>query len=237
MTRYGDVDGQDCIDLVRLLEPTPLPSGFKRKNPKAFRFQPYSRKIRRRLDIYTSILYDLWVSVEWDTSVRAFNERVAPIPIGGASGKVFYLTPPIVTVTKNDEFTVHTIQEAESDADPKSSESLENWAKTHRIKLKIWTPDEIRSNLVELENRKQLYSYISSPETVISPAFREKVLLFLRRYRKTTIDDLVESVSNASAEQVIQIVAEQIQQRNIHSDIHKHQFGWSTEISHFHEFA
>lgn len=237
MADSGDKYGQFGIDHVHLLEPTPLPCGFKRKNPKAFRFQPFSKKIRRRLDIYTPILYDLWVSVEWDASIRTFNERVAPIAIGGESGKVFYLTPPIVTVTKDGEFIVHTIQEAESEADPKKSESLESWAKTHRITLKIWTPDEIRSNPVELENRKQLYAYISSPETAISPAFREKVLLVLGRYRKTTLDDLVGSVSDASAEQVIQIIAEQLLQGNLHSDIHKYQFGWSTEISSFHELT
>lgn len=237
MSRYNDGDGQDGIDLVRLLEPTPLPSGFKRKNPKAFRFQPYSRKIRRRLDIYTPIFYDLWVSVEWDSSVRTFNERVAPIPIGGASGEVFYFSPPIVTMSKDGEYILHTLQQVESEPDPCKLESLENWAKSHRITHRIWTPEEIRSNPVELENRKQLYAYISSPETVISPAFREKVLLVLRRYRKTTLNDLVESVNDAAAEEVIQIVAEQIQQRNLHSDIHKYQFGWSTEISYFHELA
>ena len=235
MTAIGDGHGQYSIDHARLLEPTPLPSGFKRKNPKAFRFQPYSRKIRRRLDIYTSILYDLWVSVEWDTSVRTFNDRVAPIPIGETSGKVFYFAPPIVTLNNEGECIVHALQESERD--PCKLESLENWAKTNRVTFKIWAPEEVRSNPAELENRKQLYAYISSPETVISPAFREKVLLVLRRYRKTTLDDLVESVSDASAEQVIQIVAEQIQQRNIHSDIHKYQLGWSTEISYFHEFA
>lgn len=236
MTAYGDEHRQGGIEHVRLLEPTPLPSGFKRKNPKAFRFQPYSRKIRRRLDIYTPILYDLWVSIEWDTSVRTFNERVAPIPIGETSGKVFYFSPAIVTMGKEGEYIVHSLQEVEFELDSRKLESLENWAKTHHIKHRIWSPEEIRSNPVELENRKQLYAYISSPEAVIAPAFREKVLLVLRRYRKTTLDDLVKTLCDATIEQVIQIVAEQILQRNIYSDIHTYQFGWSTEISSFHEF-
>lgn len=235
MTTIGDGHGECGIDHVHLLEPMPLPSGFKRKNPIAFRFQPYSKKIRRRLDIYTSILYDLWVCVEWDTSIRTFNERVAPIPIGGMSGTVFYFTPPIVSISKDGDCMAHILKEAEVDTN--NSKSLEDWAKTHLITLKIWTPEEIRSNPVELENRKQLYAYISSPEAVISPAFREEVLLVLRRYRKTTLDDLVKSVNDASTEQVIQIVAEQILRRNLHSDIHKYQLGWSTELSYFHEFT
>ncbi len=225
------------IDLDRLLEPTPVPNGFKRKNPTAFRFQPYSRKIRRRLDIYTSILYDLWVYVEWNPSIQTFNERVDRISIGCTNGKVFNFKPPMVTVTKDGECVVHTLAATDSEAAPNDSESVENWAKTHRITYKVWTPEEIRTNPVELENRKQLYAYISSPETVISPAFREKVLLILRRYRQTTLDDLVASVTDMSAEQVLQIVAEQIMQRNLHSDIDKHQLGWSTEISCFHEFT
>lgn len=228
----------DCtIDFDRLLTPTPFPSGFKREKPTAFRFQPYSRKIRRRLDIYTPILYDLWVAVEWDPSIRMFNERVEPISVGCTNGKVFKFTPRMVTMTKDGECVVHTLSSTESEAGINDSESVENWATKHRIICKVWTPEEIRLNLVEIENRKQLYAYIGSPETVISPACREKVFVVLRRYRKTTLDDLVASVADMSAEQVIQIVAEQIMQGNLYTDIHKHQFDWSTEVSCFHEFT
>lgn len=214
-----DDDNVECIkEIEHLLEPTPIPNGFKRSHPTAFRFQPYSRKIRRRLNIYTPIVYDLWVRIEWDASIANFNERVGEISIGCLNGKVFKFRPRMVTVTKAGKCVVHTLSATESEENANVRESIENWANTHHITHKVWTPEEIRSNPIEIENYKQLYAYISSPETIVSPALREKVFHVLRRYRQTTLDDLVSAVVDASSEQVLQIVAEQIMQRALYTD-------------------
>lgn len=233
----GNGQEENVIDLDHLLEPTPVPNGFKRENPTAFRFQPYSRKVRRRLDIYTSILYDLWVSIEWDPSIRIFNERVDQISIGCMNGNVVNFKPRFVTVNKDEELVVHSLAPTEPEINQSNSEAIESWAKTYRVSHKVWTLEEIRLNPVELENQKQLYAYIGSPETAISPALREEVLLALRRHRKTTLDDLIASVTDVHAEQVLQVIAEQLMLRNIHSDIHMHHLGWATEISSYHEFT
>ncbi len=231
-------DEQPLIE--KLLLPTPMPTGFKRKKPTAFRFQPYSRKLKRRLDIYSSILYDLWVHLEWSPDIELFNERVDKFPVAGKESRIFFWAPRMVSICDRTDCWVHAIKANNDDdselTDADGGEYIKAWANVNQLKLKIWMPEEIRKNPIELENRKQLYAYLSNPEKVISPALREKVLLVLRRYRKTTLDDLIATVGNQCTDSVIQIVADQIMVRAIYSDIHKFPFGWTTEISCFHEF-
>lgn len=227
--------------IKKLLVPTALPIGFKRKEPTAFRFQPYSRKIRRRLDIYSSISYDLWVHLEWNPSIELFNERVDRFPIAGAGGKIFYWAPKMVSICNRTDYWVHTIKDKNNNdpdsVDSDGEERIQVWANVNQFNLKIWTPEDIRRNPIELENRKQLYAYLSNPESVISPSVKDNVFLILRRYRKATVDDLLQSLEDKCRYSALQIVADQIMRRTIFSDIHKFPFSWTTEISCFHEFA
>jgi hypothetical protein len=238
MSDSGEVHCETSI-VEMLLSPTAVTHGFKRENPTAFRFQPYSQKNRRRLDIFTPILYDLWISFEWDSTIKSFNERVDKFPVAGKDGKVFFWKPRMVSIGNQTECLVHAIEfgDEKSESEMAALDWIQAWVDVNHLMLKIWTPEEVRSNPIELENRKQLYAYICSPETLISPDLRDKVLLVLRQCRKTTLDDLIASVSDSCSEAVIQVLAEQLMLRNIFSDIQKFPFGWSTEISVFHDFT
>ena len=106
--------------IARLLQPEPLPTGFKRRNPKAYRYTPYSRKIMRRLDLYTPPVFDLWIHIEWDRKISKFNERVQKLMIPGDAGQFFNFTPAIVTVDENETICIHML----SGAGPLHSNSI-----------------------------------------------------------------------------------------------------------------
>lgn len=235
------IDEEQPVLYDQLLHPVRITEVFKRKNPNAFRFKPYSKKIKRRLDLYTSILYDLWVNIEWDIDVKYFNERVEAIPIPGKDGRVFYWKPKIVSVSSANIYCAHTITRTNSSdqASPgyEIEPYLQRWSNANDVKLRVWMPEEIRSNPILLANRKQLYGYVSNPETVVSPTIKENILLILRKCRKTTLDDLIQSVGPECEDTTMPVIANLILSREIYSDISKYALGWTTEISCFHEFT
>jgi hypothetical protein len=83
---------------------------FRRENFSSFLFAPFSRKLQRRVYIYTDTGYDLWVRLESDPEVVRFNERVPKVPIALGNGKATNTSPQAISINREGVVTVHIIQ-------------------------------------------------------------------------------------------------------------------------------
>ena len=231
--------------IARLLQPEPLPTGFKRRNPKAYRYTPYSRKIMRRLDLYTPPVFDLWIHIEWDRKISKFNERVQKLMIPGDAGQFLNLTPAIVTVDENEKICIHVLSGGIEDITARSLYTVDSnqlpyvtaFAKNYRLEVATWTPEKIYANPFELDGWKQLLRYFSGPDLIVQPALRDKVATLLKGTRKTTITALLESLPDEDPDWVMRALAVMLQDGLVHADFGQFQLGYATEISIFHEFA
>jgi len=94
---------------------------FGVRQEKATLFQPFSTKLRRRLELHTPARYRLWVRVETDLTIAFFNECVRPCSVPVGKGVAASLRPAMVTRDVESNVTVHTFSGA-LDADEESSE-------------------------------------------------------------------------------------------------------------------
>lgn len=228
----------------QLITPTLLPSGFKRQNPKAFRFSPYSRKAKRTLDIYTPLAFDLWIHCEWDIGVKDINERVNELTFPGEGCTLLKVRPSMVTVNYDGHISIHLISSPSYGeltnnytAFNEKTRSLQLYLDRYSIALSVWTSEILRKNPIELENWQQLLAYTIRPGLVISPAFREKILLVIKQARKITIRALLEGLPDEDPEWVMRALAILLQESFINSDIAQHLLSDATELSVYHEFT
>lgn len=231
--------------VARLLQPEPLPTGFKRRHPKAYRYTPYSQKIMRRLDLYTLPVFDLWIHIEWNRKILKFNERVQKLMIPGDAGKILNLTPAIVTVDENETICIHMLSGSNEDATARSLYTVDTaqfpyvtaFANNYRLEVATWTPEKIYANPVELDSWKQLLRYFSGPDLVVPPALRDQIATLLKRTRKTTITALLESLPDEDPDWVMLALAMMLRDGLVYADFGQFPLGYATEISIFHEFA
>lgn len=230
-----------------LLIPRPFSSGFKRENPTAFRYMPYSRKAKRTLDIYTNSNYDLWIHCEWNFEILQINERPAEIQYPGESAgdckALLKVEPAMVTVDAEEKVTVHLIHpslQVENTPGIEEFNNVINWLQLYLNKfsvgLIVWTAEELRRNPIELENWQELLNYTMRPDLIVPPALRDQILLVVKRSRTTTIGALLDDLSGEDPDWLMRALSDLLQQRLLKSDIAQHLLGYATELSVYHDF-
>jgi len=90
---------------------------FRVQAPKAFLYQPYSPKVKRRLELHTPARYALWVRVETDVKIFRFNECAEPVALPLTKGVTVRLRPGMVTEVEAEPPTIHTFSGAFDDDD------------------------------------------------------------------------------------------------------------------------
>ena len=233
---------QDVID--RLLLPEPLPLGFKRRFPKAYRYTPYSRKILRRLDLYTHFAFSIWIHLEWDKTISNFNERVAQLTVPCDGSDVIKLTPAFCTIDHLNSVCIHFLSADNNNAsckglytiEEKYRQNLLEFSEKYKIGLNVWNKESMYANAIEFDSKKQLLRYLCIPDQVVPNDIRSRILEILKRTRKTTIDALISDLKKDDPEWVVRSLAYMLQQHMVFSDIKKYPLSYATEISVFDEF-
>jgi hypothetical protein len=93
---------------------------FQIQEPKSFLRQPFSPKLRRRLELYQHARYWLWIQVETDALITTFNECTRPVSLAIGRGVTAQLRPGMVTRDVTGEVTVHTFNGALDDDEERS---------------------------------------------------------------------------------------------------------------------
>ncbi|MGB9495469.1 MAG: hypothetical protein WCA83_11790 [Azonexus sp.] len=225
---------------LQILSPTPLPVGFKRENPKALRYRPYSNKARRFLDIYTPLAFDLWLLLEWQINVVSINERVCDVLLPGGNNDILKIKPEFVTVAGADNhLIIHSIVGADEidDASLELFALFEQYLRQFDVGFKTWKPSEIRENTVLLTNIEQLLCPMTESSQLVDSGLRESLVTAIRNHRKTTVNVVLESLQQYDETEVLIALSDLLQRGHLFSDIDSYPYGYTTQLSAYHEFS
>lgn len=224
---------RDNPTLAELLTP---PASFVRENYSAYLFAPFSRKLSRRVYLYTPSAYALWVRLESDPGVAKFNERVSKFPIAIGDGSAKNASPRVISVDQASQVTVHSFNGdlAQVAKDPDTSFTIsawDNWAQLRGFKHIVWTSALLSPNPVELTNLKRLLRFVSAPGVFPDISLQQQLLAELRGVRRLTFSKLVELFPLSDPARVQSEIARLIVDRKIFSDIDRNPFSMITEVS------
>lgn len=225
---------------LQILSPTPLPVGFKREKPKALRYRPYSNKARRFLDIYTPLAFDLWLLFEWDINTIEINERVCEVLFPGGDNDILRIKPEFVTGTEEGK---HLIIHSIVGPDEIDGASLARFALFEKylcqfnVGFKTWKISEIRENTVLLGNIEELLCPMMGPSQLVGSGLRDNLITTIKNHRRTTVKVVIESLQQYDETEILIALADLLQRGRLFSDIQSYPFGYTTELSAYHEFS
>lgn len=224
---------------LQILSPTPLPVGFKREKPKALRYRPYSNKARRFLDIYTPLAFDLWLLFEWDIKTIEINERVCEVLFPGVDNQILRINPDYVTREEGRHVVIHSIVGADEidDASLERFALFEKYLCQFDVGIKTWKTSKIRENTVLLENIEELLCPMMGPSQLIGSGLRENIIAAIKNHRKTTVKVVIESLQHYDEAEILIALADLLQRGSLFSDIQSYPFGYTTQLSAYHEFS
>lgn len=220
------------MEIAKLLEST----AFKRENFQSFFFAPYSRKLRRRVYLYTENNFILWVRIESDPEISAFNERVQQVPVATPTGEVAFLKPRAVSVDQEGAVTIHTFLGLDLNCESNSGADLPQsicttWANKYGYKCKTWTAESLHENITEVTNLKRLLRFVSNPNYFPDISLQDALLAELSTLRKITISSIVKRFPRSDEEDVVREICNLLASRRIYSDIGYRPFDLLTELS------
>lgn len=212
---------------------------FRRENFSSYLFAPFSRKLQRRVYVYTDTGYDLWVRLESNPKVVRFNERVPKVPVALCNGKATNASPQAISVDSEGIVTVHTIQNVEESAKAATNSGIEtsawkDWAKAHGYQHINWEISALRKNPIELANLDRLLRFASVAGAIPKAELEQALIAELRSVRKMTFAKLVEQFPQADQDEVHAAVATLIIDQKIYSDIDRFRFSMTSELSAYH---
>lgn len=215
----------------RLLTP---PVAFRRERTRSYLYAPYSRKLHRRVYVYTHLGYDLWALLESDPCIRTFNERPPKLSIPLPDGATAHIVPAAVSEGENGVVTIHSIDNdrpEQNEDRPSESDLLMAWAAPAGFSFTCWTAETLRPNPIRVDNLKRLLRYASAPQIVLPPKLVDDVSAVLKQHRKITLISLIESITDSDPEWIARVVAQLILDGRCFSDIDTHPFDNATELS------
>lgn len=229
---------RDGPSLDQLLDP---PASFVREDYSAFLFAPFSRKLNRRVYLYTRGAYALWVRLESDPQVVRFNERLPKVPIAVGNGAAQNASPRAISVDQERLVTIHSFKGdlaivGQDGGSESETSAWDSWARTRSFMHVIWTSESLRCNPVEHANLKRLLRFVSVPGVFPNPSLQQALLAELSGVRRLTFSKLVELFPVSDPAVVQSEIARLILDRKIFSDIDQNPFSMITEVSAHHGF-
>lgn len=222
------------VGLNELLKP---PTSFVRENYSAFLFAPFSRKLNRRVYLYTSDAYALWVRLESDPNVINFNERAPKVPIAIGTRAV-NAAPRAISVKKDKTVIVHSfVGDLADDALDKGDASPWTvWASNHGFSHIIWSTQSLQECPIRFANLKRLLRDVSVAGAIPNASLQRAVLSELSAVRRMTLSKLVEQFPLSDPSEVQSEIARLILDNVIYSDIDRNPLSLITELSAHHAF-
>lgn len=224
---------EKVLNLDELLKPPP----FVRENYSSFLYCPFSRKLNRRVYLYTQFGYALWVRLESDPSVTKFNERVPKIPIAIGS-RAINKAPRAISVCKAQKPTVHSfagdLNEEGASADRPCPWA--DWAIMRGYLHVEWDSESLIGNPIRFENLRRLLRFVSQAGAIPDTRLQDALIAELKVYRRVTISKLIEQFPLSDPAQVESELAGLIVNGSIYSDIDQNPLSLISEVSAYHAF-
>lgn len=220
----GTIDSMSLKEL--LIAPV-----FRREEYSSHLFIPYSRKLRRRVHLYTPNAYSLWVILESDTRILQFNERVPKIAVPSGPGTAVNARPDALSVDIDGGVTCHSLPSENSKDAEVAIEAWENWAAARGYRHIAWTRKSLGTETPRLASLKRLLRFVSRAGAIPNLLNDEVVLAELKGVRKTTIAGLLERLSQLDPDEVWLSIAGLIVDGKIFSDINYYPLSMITELS------
>jgi hypothetical protein len=200
---------------------------FTRENYESFLYEPYSKKLRRRVFIYTHDGYKLWIRLESDPEVVRYNERPPKIPVPISANKAKEVAPRAISVGLDGIVSIHTFRAKDETSQP----NWVGWAVENGFRHVEWSTQKLEDKPPYLNNVAQLLRFSSRPDPITDFSLPSKLLECLKSYRKTTLHKLINQHPSSDPDEVMIAIATLILDRRIYSDIHKFPLSQITEIS------
>lgn len=220
---------EDVISIDELL----TPQSFERGNYCAHLYAPFSSKLNRRVHLYSHNMYDLWVLLETNQSIKKFNEKVLSFPINFKNGHATKASPRAVSQDIDGLITIHTLQTKDGDGEL----DWDGWCGLYGYQYQNWSKDSLKSNSIELANLKHLLRFSSVAGLTIDYSMENQILSELENFRKITFYKLVQKFPFFDSEDINACIASLIIRKKIFSDIRLSPFSMITELSVHHELS
>lgn len=210
---------------------------FVREKYSSFLFCPFSRKLNRRVYLYTHDGYALWIKLESEPSVIKFNERVQKVPIA-IGNEAINGAPRAISVSKEQKVTVHTFvgDLNESGASTESQSPWNKWALRRGFIHVEWDSESLIGNPIKFENLRRLLRYVSQPGAIPQPSLEKVLVSELKAVRRLTLAKLVELFPVSDQAEVESEIARLILDGVIYSDIDQNPLSLITMVSAYHAF-
>ena len=224
--------GQDLNvdDLLR-------PPHFVREHYLSFLYCPFSRKLNRRVYLYTHDVYALWVRLESDPSVTMFNERVSKFPIA-IGDKAINCAPRAISVCIERKITVHSFvgDLIEAGVSAETPSPWNQWALKRGFRYIEWNSESLIGNRTRFENLQRLLRFVSQPGAIPDPDLQQRLVAELKSVRHLTLSKLIELFPLSDRAEVESEIARLILDGAIYSDIDENPLSLITEVSAYHAF-
>lgn len=213
------------------------PPSFVREHYSSFLYCPFSRKLNRRVYLYTHDGYALWVRLESDPSVADFNERVPKFPIAIGT-KAINIAPRAVSVCVEQKVTVHSFVDDlnEVGESPETPSPWSEWALRRGFHHVEWDSESLFGNRTRFENLQFLLRFVSQPGAFPEPSLQQRLIAELKSVRRLTVSKLIEQFPLSDRAEVESEIARLILDGMIYSDIDQNPLSLITEVSAYHAF-
>lgn len=221
------------LSVDELLNPPP----FVRERYSSFLYCPFSRKLNRRVYLYTHDGYALWVRLECDPSVSRFNERVPKIPIA-IGNRAINEAPRAVSVCKEQKVTVHSFVGDLNETGGSAERPCPwgEWALMRGFIHVEWDSESLIGNPIRFENLRRLLRFVSLAGAIPDSCLQEALVAELKAFRRLTLSKLIELFPLSDRAEVESELARLILNGAIFSDIDRNPLSLITEVSAYHAF-
>lgn len=184
----------------------------------------YSRKLGRRFYVYLDAGYAMWLELEFDPSVVAFNMEPPPMTFGQDKDSDG-IAMAAVSIDEANRLTLHFTQAA-IDKSAKGASLFEQMKASQEIKvlgasIRIWTDLDDLDRL-DRANKHTLLRYLCAPQVVVNAGIEKEILDKFKMVRTICLWDLLHIFTGrADEEEVKTALANLIVSKQVFLDMTK----------------
>lgn len=207
------------------------PKQKKRRRPTTTLSVPFSRKMHSRVFAYTPECYNLWIELEFDAHVVAFN--LEPEPLVVARGDTDYEFPLLgASVDVAGHLSLHILAKTfEKVASAVLGDQLlraEELAGAH-ASIRLWSDlDDMRRQ--DRSTKDSLLRYVCAPQAAPDASIEKRILQILAEFRKPSVWDILQNLKQFDEEEIKAAIANLVIGRKVFIDMRR-RFSHFSEIS------
>lgn len=199
-------------------------------------YEVYSPKLERMVKLYSDLEYDHWVLVEANPSIAAFCEKPVKIKSRYKGQRMESLldmwikdkngSESFVKIKYDYQIELTGIKNSKKEI---QDEIQKSWCQESGFDYRIITEKTIRSNMLYLDNMKQMIPIIAQYEEVVETDIKS-ISKLLDSYSRISISDISYELNTIPFERIRNTVYWMIYKGMVNSDVKAVSLGHKTQI-------